>query len=119
MEGYQNRRRRNERHRNKERKKKAHRDKCKKYMDERKNEANRILFQNLEKQIADDRTFDEIRCNIYLQKDRLMRDLRSQNLILNQCRIDSTDPFEYYHLSQFDIPEKVKPKSWVQWLTGY
>ena len=58
MEGYQNRRRRNERHRNKERKKQAHRAKCKKYMDARKNEANRVLFQNLEKQIAEDRTFD-------------------------------------------------------------
>ena len=107
----ENRKRRNERFRIKERKKKAHKEKCKKYLRDRIHKNNLVLFRNLEQQIKNDVSYNEIICNLYLCRDRLNRDIRSQNLILNQCKIDQSEPFEYYHLSKFDIPDK-KEKSW-------
>ena len=118
MQAYQNRRKRNNNHRLRERRKKAHQKRCIDYMQKRTDESNAILFETVLGQVKKDISYNELFCNMVLQKDRLMRDLRSQNLIINQCRIDMTDPFEYYHLSKFDIDDK-KDKTWYEYIFGW
>jgi hypothetical protein len=118
MHAYQTRKKRNESQRLRMKKKARHKQKCVDYMKKRTDEKNAILFETLLGQVKKNISYNEIFCNMVLQKDRLMKDIRSQNLIINQCKIDQSDPFEYYHLSKFDIEDK-KDKTWYQWIMGF
>ena len=117
MQAYQNRKKRNCNRRLRERRRRRHQESCVDYMKKRTDEANAILFETVLGQVKKDISYNEVCCNMVLCKDRLMRDLINQNLLINQCKVDQTDPFEYYHLSKFDIEDK-QDKTWYQWAFG-
>jgi len=96
------------------RRKAKHREKCDKWLKEREIYLNNILFETVLGQVEKDIKYEEIKINTVLQKDRLMKDLKQQKILVSIAKKEMIDPIEFIHLTKFDLA----PLTWFEYIFG-
>ena len=91
-----------------------HRERCNKWLKDREIYLNNILFETVLGQVEKDIKYEEIKINTILQKDRLMKDLKQQRILVSLAKKDMIEPTEFINLTKYDIPQL----SWYEYLFG-
>ena len=106
--------RRRQRQKSMRRKKSLHNKRCEQFIIDKKRELDLIMFENIKEQVDKNIKYDEVMINLRLQKNRCMQDLINQRLLIDQSKIDQTLPFDFVHLTKYDLP--IKKLDWYTWV---